>query len=197
MYRNEKVAKLIARDRGDDESFMTLVLHSGYVPGAIGRIVQLHSNFYSREAGFGLQFEAKVATEICEFLSRYDESTDLLALAIVDGSIEASIAIDGASAGEQAAHLRWFIVSDALKGQGIGSALLKMAVDHADSKGFSKTHLWTFEGLDAARHLYSKFGFRLVHEASGTQWGKEVSEQMYVRGDSQIHRSSGRVDSSG
>jgi hypothetical protein len=44
-----------------------------------------------------------------------------------------------------------------------------------------KTYLWTFEDLAAARHLYSKFGFRLVHEARGAQWGKEVNEQMYVR----------------
>ena len=160
---------------------MALVLHSGYVPGSIGRIVQLHADFYSRHSGFGLPFEAKVTAELSEFMCRYDDAMDLLASAIVDGSIEASIAIDGANASKKEAHLRWFITSDALKGQGIGSALLKMAVDHADARGFSKTYLWTFEGLDSARHLYSKFGFRLVHEARGAQWGKEVNEQMYVR----------------
>lgn len=169
--------------RQSEIHFMKPIFYSGYVPGAIGRIVQLHSDFYSREAGFGLAFETKVATEICDFLKRYDASTDLLTLAIVNGSIEASIAIDGSNAGEKGAHLRWFIVSDALKGQGIGSALLRMAVAHSDSKEFSKTYLWTFEGLDVARHLYAKFGFRLVHEKRGNQWGKEVNEQMYIRGD--------------
>jgi hypothetical protein len=39
----------------------------------------------------------------------------------------------------------------------------------------------TFKGLDAARHLYEKHGFSLVHEVPGTQWGTEVIEQEFVR----------------
>jgi GNAT superfamily N-acetyltransferase len=162
---------------------MKLTFHSGYLPGSIGRIVQLHSDFYSKASGFGLQFEAKVASELSEFMTRYDETTDLLALALVDGNIEASIAIDGIDARGKGAHLRWFIASDKLKGQGVGSSLLKMAVDHIKPRGFQKTYLWTFSSLHAARYLYTKFDFRLVHEAKGRQWGTEVNEQMYVRTD--------------
>ena len=45
----------------------------GYVPGTIGRIAELHALYYSREWGFGKFFEAKVATELSEFVSRLDK----------------------------------------------------------------------------------------------------------------------------
>jgi glycerol-3-phosphate dehydrogenase len=39
--------------------------------------------------------------------------------------------------------------------------------------------LWTFDGLEAARHLYEKAGFRLAHQQRGTQWGIAVDEQRF------------------
>ncbi len=36
----------------------------GYVPGAIGRVAELHGTYYHAHWGFGLFFEAKVATRI-------------------------------------------------------------------------------------------------------------------------------------
>jgi hypothetical protein len=36
---------------------------AGYVPGGIGRVTELHATYYHQEWGFGLFFEAKVATE--------------------------------------------------------------------------------------------------------------------------------------
>jgi ribosomal protein S18 acetylase RimI-like enzyme len=39
-------------------------------------------------------------------------------------------------------------------------------------KDYRRVYLETFEGLYAARHLYEKFGFKLVHQTEGTQWGK-------------------------
>ncbi len=48
----------------------------GHVPGAIGRIVELHGRYYAREWRFGRYFEAKVASELGEFLARFDASRD-------------------------------------------------------------------------------------------------------------------------
>jgi hypothetical protein len=39
--------------------------------------------------------------------------------------------------------------------------------------------LWTFEGLNAARHLYEKHGFRVTRQQLGNQWGSEVNEQRF------------------
>ena len=50
-----------------DETMNEVVL-IGYHPGAIGRIVELHANYYYLSWGFGLFFEARVAKEMAEFL---------------------------------------------------------------------------------------------------------------------------------
>ena len=41
-------------------------LREGYVPGAIGRIAELHGVCYHDEWGFDLFFEAKMATELAD-----------------------------------------------------------------------------------------------------------------------------------
>lgn len=82
----------------------------------------------------------------------------------------ASLAIDGdVNAG--IAHLRWFIVDDSLRGSGVGRQLMKQAMQFVDALKFRETYLWTFKGLDSARHLYESFGFVLTSEAEGEQWG--------------------------
>ena len=58
---------------------------------------------------------------------------------------------------------------------------IRRAVDFLRERGNKRIYLNTFEGLDAARHLYEKAGFRLVHQGKGTQWGKEVDEQRFER----------------
>ena len=158
---------------------MIISVEKGYVPGCIGRVSELHALYYSKLVGFGLPFEAKVARELAEFCSRYDDQRDGLWLAAVDGRIHGSIAIDGLSAENEGAHLRWFITSDEIRGKGIGSSLLDAAMDFCREKSYQSIYLWTFSGLDAARHLYEKFGFRLVKQQRGSQWGKEVDEQRF------------------
>jgi GNAT superfamily N-acetyltransferase len=154
---------------------------SGYQPGAIGRITELHADYYHARWGFGLYFEAKVATELSEFLSRFDQNTDGIWL-VKDGKrIEGSIVIDACQASDKGAHLRWFIVSDALKEQGLGRQLINRAVRFCRSRMYRKIYLWTFEGLHAARHLYEDFGFRLVKQHRGNQWGVKVTEQRFER----------------
>lgn len=151
----------------------------GHVPGAIGRVVELHATYYHAHWGFGSSFEAKVASELADFISRYDERRDGFWTASVGGHVEGSITIDGMHAVREGAHLRWFIVSDALRGKGAGNRLIETAVDFCRRKRYSRVYLWTFEGLDAARHLYERAGFVLVEQRRGKQWGSEVTEQRF------------------
>lgn len=156
-----------------------LTLQKAYQPGAIGRIVTMHADFYSKLVGFGLPFEAKVARELTEFCERYDTDRDGLWLAMQNGTIEASITIDGSHAATGGAHLRWFIASDATRGTGIGAELISAALEFCKSRDYKSVYLNTFAGLDAARHLYEKHGFKLTHEQRGSMWGAEVSEQRF------------------
>lgn len=153
----------------------------GYMPGAIGRITQLHADYYSRHWNFGLFFERKVATELSEFLGRFHASHDGIWLAFAENRIIGSIAIDGEDREGEGAHLRWFIVDPDFHGNGIGRELIRAAVEFCDDARFKKTFLWTFAGLDAARNLYEINGFRKVYENTASQWGIPVKEQKFER----------------
>src|SRR5512139_2582362 len=107
---------------------MKYVKLSGYVPGAIGRLAELHGRYYHAHWGFGLFFESKVATELSEFLCRFKEGRDGFWDADRNGEIAGAIAIDAIHEGTEGAHLRWFIVAPEDQGKGIGESLLGQAV---------------------------------------------------------------------
>ncbi|SDB91392.1 helix-turn-helix domain-containing GNAT family N-acetyltransferase [Paraburkholderia lycopersici] len=152
----------------------------GYRPGCIGDIASLHARFYSEHWGFGAFFEKKVASELAEFANALPADGKALWLRIENGRSLASLAIDGDKA-TGIAHLRWFIVDDALRGSGIGRQLMTCAMRFVDEQQFRETYLWTFSGLDSARHLYESFGFALDEQSEGTQWGTRVVEQRFSR----------------
>jgi GNAT superfamily N-acetyltransferase len=120
-----------------------------------------------------------VATELSEFLTRFDKQRDGIWFAAVKDRVEGSISIDGIHASDKGAHLRWFIVSDELRRKGAGRQLLDKAIHFCRTKGYKKIYLWTFEGLHAARRLYEDVGFKLMMQQTGVQWGTEVNEQYF------------------
>lgn len=154
---------------------------SGYRPGLVARITEMHALHYTREAGFGRRFETVVARGLAAFCNRLDKPANGIWAALQGGRIVGSVAIDGKDLGTDISHLRWFIVDDDIRGTGVGRRLLDTALDFSDRQGFAETHLWTFAGLHAARHLYEENGFALAEERPGSQWGKEVLEQRFVR----------------
>ncbi len=156
-------------------------IESGYRPGAIGRIVDMHARYYSRTVDFGAFFESKVAAGMAEFVNRLDHPRNQIWLALEDGNIIGAVAIDGEDLTTGRAHLRWFVVEDGRRGGGIGKKLLTAALAFCDRTGFAETELWTFRGLEAARRLYEHAGFTLAQECSGRQWGKEMTEQCFIR----------------
>jgi GNAT superfamily N-acetyltransferase len=154
-----------------------ITIARGYIPGAIGRVAELNGTYYHEQWGFGLVFEAMVATDLSQFLNRCDETRDGFWTALYGGRVEGHITIDGVHAQTAGAHLRYFIVSDILRGRGVGNRLIDTAVRFCRGAGHKKIFLWTFEGLEAARYLYEKTGFHLVEQKRGSRWGVEVNEQ--------------------
>ena len=148
---------------------------TGYVPGAIGRIVALHGTNYVEDYGFGLYYEAKIATELADFYNRYDSDRMLAALAIQEQQVVGSVFIDDESNG--LARLRWFMCDPAMRGQGIGSRLIKQAMQFCHDKHYRHVYLWTLAGLDAAETLYRRAGFSITEEFEGEQWGPAVTER--------------------
>jgi DNA-binding MarR family transcriptional regulator/GNAT superfamily N-acetyltransferase len=170
-----------ARHGGTSEATTDIEIVEGYRPGAIGRISELHGRYYARDWGFPPVFEAKVAAGLADFVPRLDRPMNRMWLAIHKDEIIGSAAVDGEDLGEGKAHLRWVIVEDGLRGSGTGRKLLGEAIRFCDEQGFAEIHLWTFKGLDAARKLYESFGFVLVEEWVGNQWGMDLPEQRFVR----------------
>ncbi len=171
-----------ADDAGDKErnTVKAYSIDHGYIPGLIGRIVDLHAVYYQREWGFGLFFEAKVAKELAAFMEHYDDNRDCIWHVCDSDGFQGVIAIDGTHAEEKGAHLRWFVVADTFRGKGLGNRLMAKALRFCRQRRYPGIYLWTFAGLDAARHLYEKHTFELAEERIGSMWGSRVVEQRFV-----------------
>ncbi|HAT88151.1 MAG TPA: MarR family transcriptional regulator [Rhizobiales bacterium] len=174
--QNSRLGKTSSRD-----SSVPVQIKSGYKPGIAGQITDLHARFYHKHSGFDLQFEATVGSGLADFLPRLRYPANQIWHIDYNGRLAGSIALDGEDLGDNIGHLRWFIMDDALRGTGLGKMLFQTALAFADKQQFDALHLWTFQGLDAARHLYESHGFELAEEYLGDQWGKNVMEQKFVR----------------
>lgn len=151
----------------------------GYYPGVVGKITEIHATYYYENWGFDVSFETQVGRELSDFVRDLKGNRDGLWAATIDGEFAGAVAIDGREADEEGARLRWFIVPPKFQGRGIGSGLIQRALDFCREAGFKKVYLWTFEGLDEARSLYERAGFRLCREHEVHQWGEHIKEQMF------------------
>ena len=153
---------------------------SGYFPGVIGKITELHAVYYYENWGFDASFETQVAEQLADFFKELHNGRDQFVAIHFNGSFAGSVAIDGRRAKTEGARLRWFIVRPDLQGRGIGRALLKRAIKFCRDVGHDKVFLWTFKGLDLARRMYELEGFRLTEEHLVEQWGATLLEQKFV-----------------
>lgn len=142
---------------------------TGYTPGALGRVIEFHGWYYARHWELGMYFETRVAAELAELMSRFNPATDGAWFARVNGEIVGSIFIDGGDAAGQGARLRWFLIHPDYQGRGLGNLLMEAAMSFCRQAGFKRVYLTTFAGLNIARHLYDKYGFRLCHEENGRE----------------------------
>ncbi len=150
----------------------------GYIPGGLAASCALQTHYYARHHGFGAIFEAGRLADIGAFLGRYDSARDGVWLLVDGGRVHGSMVIDGGSQQPDAAQLRWFIVTEELRGRDFGHRLMSAAMDFCRTR-FAMVHLHTFAGLDAARHLYEQHGFRLISERQSTEWGPPMLDQQF------------------
>ena len=141
----------------------------------------MHASYYNNQVGFGHVFEKTIAADMANFIDRINAPENAIWSVHSGGRIIGSIGVDGEDLAAGQAHLRWFILEEDAQGMGLGKKLLQKAIEFSDQQGFDELHLWTFKGLDQARKLYEMNGFELFKECRGSQWGKEVLEQQFVR----------------
>jgi GNAT superfamily N-acetyltransferase len=146
-----------------------LTIRSGYEPGAIGRIGELHGAYYAAAWGSGAAFEIQMLRELCDFVERYDPTHSLLLTAHTpDRLVGALVAM--LINGTRSARLRFVIVDPACQGRGAGKAMVNAALDWCRTRDVDTVFLWTVEGLPASRALYEQAGFHIVERVHDSRY---------------------------
>ena len=96
-----------------------------------------------------------------EVLVAVDEADELLGSVTYVGDANSSLA-EFDDPGE--ACFRMLAVRERARGQGVGAALVQVCIDHARRDAKTALTLYTTDRMDAARHLYERFGFHRVGE---------------------------------
>ena len=135
---------------GHGHQDMKIAIKAGYTPGIIGKIAELHATYYNQHWGLDLFFEAKVATELSNFLLNFDTSRDGFWYGTATNRFAGSIALVGSGASEQEARLRWLIVAPSFQRRGLGENLIEQAVRFCRRGSCRRIYLTTFAGLDQA-----------------------------------------------
>ena len=143
-------------------------------PGDAGYVAYMHGRYYRNHYGFNPSFEYYSLKYLSEFVR--DPSGGKLWIAVAGDKTVGSAAI--VPIYRDTAQFRWFLVEDGYQNMGIGSKLINTALDFCRENNYSRVFLWTFKGLNSARHLYDKTGFALIEEKSNYEWSnKEIIEQ--------------------
>jgi GNAT superfamily N-acetyltransferase len=128
---------------------------------------------YKTEFGFGTPaWVAYVTDGVNELVRKFNPDKDCLLILEKGGAPAGSIAIthdDG-----ETAKLRFFFIKPEARGFGAGRRLVETAVGFCRKSGYTRVYLWTFDQLDAARHLYGSAGFRITETQRNDAWGDTV-----------------------
>jgi GNAT superfamily N-acetyltransferase len=146
-----------------------IVLRSGYEPGALGRIGELHGRYYAGAWGSGAGFEIQMLRGLCDFVEASDPRTHVLLTAHAGDTLVGSAALQCVP-DPRRAQLRFVIVDPAWQGRGAGRALLQAALAWCRARGVETCFLWTVEGLPASRTMYERAGFRVVERVEDARY---------------------------
>ncbi|MDQ0468083.1 bifunctional helix-turn-helix transcriptional regulator/GNAT family N-acetyltransferase [Labrys wisconsinensis] len=159
--------------RPDAEPF-TLRSHR---PGDIGWVVERHGALYAQEYGWDERFEALVAEIAAGFIKTFDPARERCWIAERAGRRVGSVFL--VRERDAVAKLRLLLVDPAARGLGLGQRLVAECIAFARQAGYGRLTLWTQRNLDAARHIYAKAGFRMVHSEPYQGIGRDLVSEIW------------------
>lgn len=153
-----------------------IVIRNELLPGDIGYVTYLHGLIYSREFGYGLDFESYVAKGLHDFFENFEAGRDAVWVCEHGSKIVGFLSLMNHG---EVAQLRYFIIDPDYRGLGLGQKLMDHYMDFLHKTGYTSTYLLTSSDLGAARHLYQKYGFELVEEIDAESFEKPDVLQKY------------------
>jgi GNAT superfamily N-acetyltransferase len=147
--------------------------------GDMGYITYLHAIHVATAYGWGEPFEAMVGEITSNFQKNYNPKRERCIIAEKKGEIIGCVFL--VDAGDNVAKLRLLYVSPEARGLGLAQALVNEVIKIAEQIKYDKMVLWTTNVLDAARYIYRKAGFELVHEEPNKEFGEELIGETWER----------------
>lgn len=124
---------------------------------------------YKTEFGFDtLAWISYVNDGVNELMRKFHPAKDCLLILEKDSFPAGSVAITHDD--EDTARLRFLFIKQEARGFGAGRRLVGTAVGFCRNSGYKRICLWTFDQLDAARHLYGSAGFRITETQRNETW---------------------------
>ncbi len=151
--------------KADKKMNKEITIHT-YKPGEPSLVCYFQYKLYEKQYCFNGMYEKEMLGGMAELYN--DPEGSQMWIAKLNGNIVGDIAI--IKRGDHQAQLRWFGVDSSLQGQGLGNQLLEIAMSFCAEKGYTHITLGTIDILEAARHLYGKFGFRKIESEFFNEW---------------------------
>lgn len=162
---------------GDNSLVPGPIVLRSHRPGDIGLIAMRHGELYSEEYGWDERFEALVAGILARFIENFQPARERCWIAERDGRFLGCVFV--VEKDSDTAQLRMLLVEPEARGLGLGKQLVAECIRFARSRRYRKMMLWTNSVLDAARHVYESFGFRLLSQGKHSAFGKDLIEQTW------------------
>ncbi|POF91076.1 GNAT family N-acetyltransferase [Pseudomonas putida] len=140
-------------------------------------IIAAHGDVYATEFCFDRRFQDDIAEKMRTFLE-LPSSFNRIWVGWAGDKRVTSIAISDRA--DSVAFLNFVLVLPQYRGQGVGSAMMKLALDHARTHLFKQVQLETYSCLVDARALYGRLNFRMTEVVPEQKaYGKSFDQEFW------------------